>query len=88
MMPYELVGKVVLGIVAVCLLVVGVVTLYVVWYKFLTLISIIIWRNYDPQEGEYPSQRLRKVSAFAMMLRDNELDKKDEVWETIEDGGW
>jgi len=92
MIPYALIGKAVVGIIVVCLFIVGVVAfvagVYAAWYKGLTFISNMIWRNYDVQAGEQPPQKWRKVSAFVIMLRDNDFDKKDEVWETIQDGGW
>ncbi len=92
MIPYELIGMVVVGIAAICLVIIGIVSvvagLYYVWYKGLTFISNMIWRNYDVKNGEQPPQKWRKVSAFVIMLRDNDFDKKDDVWETIKDGGW
>jgi len=91
MIPYALIGKVVFGIVLVCLLFAALAVFALaamfVWLRGLTLLSNLIWRNYDPHEGEQPPQRWRKVSAFLIMVRDNDLSKKDKVWEEIENGG-
>ena len=91
MIPDALIVKAVVGIVLVCLLLAGlalfVLGVLFVWFRGLTFLSNLIWRNYDPHEGEQPPQRWRKVSAFLIMLRDTDFSKKDKVWEEIESDG-
>lgn len=91
MLPYALIGKAVVGIIVGCLLLAGLalfaLSVLFVWFRGLTFLSNLIWRNYDPHDGEQPPQRWRKVSAFLIMLRDMDFEKKDEVWEEIESGG-
>lgn len=87
-LPYELIGKVVVAIIALIMAVfilIGIpILLYKIWFKSLTFLSNLIWRNYEPKEGERPPKNWRKVSAFIIILRDNDFQKKEEVWEEIE----
>lgn len=78
-LPYELIGRITVIVLAIIVCLVGVfalfVVLYAIWYRGLTWVINRSWAGYDVQTGPNPPPRRRKIAVWAKALRDREFDK-------------
>lgn len=71
-LPYELIGRIVVGAVAV-LLALGAIglalfTIAFIWVRGWTAISELMWKGYDATDGEWPPLWRSRMSAFAYCM--------------------
>ena len=87
-LPYEVIGKLTVGLVGALvvsvLAVAAVVIVYGVWYRTLTWLINLMWRGCHPVEGPLPTPRRRKVAIIAYGLR--HFKRPTEIREAIREG--
>lgn len=76
-LPYESIGKVAVVLAAIALLAAITFVLFLaflfVWYRGWDRITNLLWRGYDPSEGEVPPKWRLEASFYAQAIKNRDL---------------